>query len=72
MEATGAPTDDRLMTVAEVAAHMRVSNMTVYRLIKASRLQAIRVNKSYRIRSSDLQAYFDACLTVHDTAAGDR
>jgi excisionase family DNA binding protein len=48
---------DRLLTVAEVAATMRVSNMTVYRLIKAGQLAAIRVGKNYRIRESDVNRY---------------
>jgi excisionase family DNA binding protein len=48
---------DRLLTVGEVAATMRVSNMTVYRLIKAGQLAAIRVGKNYRIRESDVNRY---------------
>ena len=36
---------DRLLTVGEVAATMRVSNMTVYRLIKSGQLAAIREPK---------------------------
>ncbi|MDP8978147.1 MAG: helix-turn-helix domain-containing protein [Actinomycetota bacterium] len=55
---------DRLWTVAEVADHMRVSNMTVYRLIKAGELPAIRVGKNYRVRGSDLAAYLDASRTL--------
>jgi excisionase family DNA binding protein len=62
----GARNDDRLWTVAEVAEHMRVSNMTVYRLIKAEKLPAIRVGKNYRIRSADLNAYLQAGSTVSD------
>ena len=46
-----------LLTVGEVAALMRVSNMTVYRLIKAGQLAAIRVGKNYRIRRSDVESY---------------
>jgi excisionase family DNA binding protein len=48
---------DRLLTVGEVAETMRVSNMTVYRLIKSGQLAAIRVGKNYRLRSSDVQRY---------------
>ena len=48
---------DRLLTVVEVAALMRVSNMTVYRLIKGGNLAAIRVGKNYRIRESDVDSY---------------
>ena len=47
----------RLLTVAEVAAAMRVSTMTVYRLIKSGSLAAIRVGKNYRIRESDVNRY---------------
>ena len=46
-----------LLTVAEVADVLRVSNMTVYRLIKAGELPALRVGKNYRIRQHDLEAY---------------
>ena len=46
-----------LLTVGEVAQLMRVSNMTVYRLIKSGQLSAIRVGKNYRIRRSDIERY---------------
>jgi len=45
------------MTVAEVAAMMRVSTMTVYRLIKAGDIKAVRVGKSYRIREDDVDRF---------------
>ena len=48
---------DRLLTVGEVAALMRVSSMTVYRLIKSGSLAAIRVGKNYRIFESDVNNY---------------
>ncbi len=48
---------DLLLTVREVAATMRVSTMTVYRLIKSGQLPAIRVGKNYRIRESDVDTY---------------
>jgi excisionase family DNA binding protein len=36
---------------------MRVSNMTIYRLIKSGQLAAVRVGKNYRIRESDVDRY---------------
>jgi excisionase family DNA binding protein len=45
------------VTVGEVAQELRVSNMTVYRLISAGELPAVRVGKSYRIRDEDVDAY---------------
>ena len=52
-------TTDRLLTVHEVAGIMRVSNMTVYRLIRAGELRAARVGRGYRIRESELDAYLN-------------
>jgi excisionase family DNA binding protein len=46
-----------LLTVREVAASLRVSTMTVYRLIKAGELRSTRVGKGYRIRTADLEEY---------------
>lgn len=46
-----------LYTVNEVADVMRVSRMTVYRLIRGNRLKAVRVGRNYRVREEDLQAY---------------
>jgi excisionase family DNA binding protein len=69
--ANGGPLgDDRLWTVAEVADHMRVSNMTVYRLIKGGQLPAIRVGKNYRIRGRDLTGYLEASSTQAEESQG--
>lgn len=38
---------------------MRVSNMTVYRLIKAGSLKAVLVGSRYRLRESDVHKYLD-------------
>ena len=53
----------RFLTVAEVAALMRVSTMTVYRLIKAGELASVRVGKSYRVREDDIDRYLAARYT---------
>jgi excisionase family DNA binding protein len=47
----------RFLTVLEVADQLRVSTMTVYRLIKSGELRAARVGKSYRLREEDIDAY---------------
>jgi excisionase family DNA binding protein len=54
----------RLFTVAEVAAAMRVSNMTVYRLIRSGELPALRVGKGYRIFEADLERFLEG-RSVH-------
>ena len=47
----------RFLTVLEVADQLRVSTMTVYRLIKSGELRAARVGKSYRLSEEDIDAY---------------
>lgn len=48
--------DVRFLTVAEVAEMMRVSNMTVYRMVESGKLPAVRFGRSYRIPESALAA----------------
>lgn len=57
---------DRLLTVREVATAMRVSHMTVYRMIKSGDLPAFRVGRNFRIRESDVDGY----LTTRSVAVG--
>jgi excisionase family DNA binding protein len=59
-----------LFTVAEVADVLRVSNMTVYRLIKAGELPALRVGKNYRIREHDLEAFLATGTVFAEEANG--
>ena len=50
-------TQARLLTVNEVADLLRVSRMTVYRLIKEGSLKALRVGRNYRLREDDVDEY---------------
>jgi len=54
----------RYVTVAEVAGQLRVSNMTVYRLVQAGQLPAVRVGRSYRIREEDVDRFLAEQYTV--------
>ncbi|HUA96478.1 MAG TPA: helix-turn-helix domain-containing protein [Acidimicrobiales bacterium] len=56
----------RYMTVGEVAAVLRVSTMTVYRLINAGQLPAVRIGRSFRVREEELDHY----LAERHTKAG--
>lgn len=47
----------RFSTVAEVAAVMRVSKMTVYRMVHAGELPAVRVGRSFRVPEQAVQDY---------------
>lgn len=48
------------LTVAEVAQQLRVSTMTVYRLIHSGELAAARIGKSYRVRPADFDTFVAA------------
>ncbi|MBO1753422.1 helix-turn-helix domain-containing protein [Actinotalea sp. BY-33] len=50
----------RYLTVAEVADTMRVSRMTVYRLVHGGELPAVRVGRSFRVPQDALEAYLAA------------
>lgn len=45
------------LTVAEVAEIMRVSKMTVYRLVHAGDLPAVRVGRSFRVHEKAVNEY---------------
>lgn len=47
----------RFLTVAEVAAVMRVSKMTVYRLVHNGELPAVRVGRSFRVPEQAVHTY---------------
>jgi excisionase family DNA binding protein len=47
----------RFLTVAEVATLMRVSRMTVYRLVHNGVLPAVRVGRSFRVPEQAVHDY---------------
>ncbi len=54
------------LTVAEVATLMRVSKMTVYRLLHSGELSGVRVGRSFRVPESAVHSYLRDAFT--DTA----
>jgi len=53
----GGISDSKFLTIAEVAATMRVSKMTVYRLVHGGELPAVRVGRSFRVLEEDVDEY---------------
>jgi excisionase family DNA binding protein len=53
----------RFVTVSEVAQLLRVSKMTVYRLIKQGDLPAVRIGRGFRLREEDVRRYLDSRYT---------
>ena len=56
----------RFLTVAEVASIMRVSKMTVYRLVHGGDLPAVRVGRSFRVPEDAVHTYLQTSFI--DTA----
>ncbi|MCG5432316.1 helix-turn-helix domain-containing protein [Mycobacterium sp. MYCO198283] len=59
------PSRTQFLTVAEVASLMRVSKMTVYRLVHNGELPAVRVGRSFRVHAKAVHdlletSFFDA------------
>ena len=73
MSTEAKPVDDRLSsqvklyTVSEVAETMRLSRMSVYRLIHAGRLPSLKVGSSFRVTAAAL----DLFLAGADYTPGD-
>ena len=54
--------DKPVATIAEVAEIMRVSKMTVYRLVHAGEMPAVRVGRSFRVHESAVNEYLEASV----------
>ncbi len=52
----------KFLTVAEVAAIMRVSKMTVYRLVHSGELPAVRVGRSFRVPEKAVHSYLEGAF----------
>jgi excisionase family DNA binding protein len=51
--------DDSCLTTTEVLAYLQVNLRTVYRLLKAGRIPAVRVGRQWRFRRADLDAWLE-------------
>jgi excisionase family DNA binding protein len=58
-----APRAVSFLTVTEVASIMRVSKMTVYRLVHAGELAAVRVGRSFRVPEPAVRDYLTGART---------
>ncbi|GAA1884732.1 MAG: helix-turn-helix domain-containing protein [Williamsia herbipolensis] len=57
--ANSAGSGTQFLTVAEVASLMRVSKMTVYRLVHNGELPAVRVGRSFRVHAKAVHDYLE-------------
>lgn len=52
--------DEPFLTTEEVLQYLQVNLRTVYRLIKAGRIPAVRVGRQWRFRKSDIDAWLES------------
>ena len=53
------PTVPHLMTIEEVAAYLRLSKDTVYRMAQSGRIPASKVGTQWRFRQDDVDDWLD-------------
>ena len=63
------PSDDIFLTTEEVLEYLQVNLRTVYRLIKAGKIPAVRVGRQWRFRKRDIDAWLDAQRPGNDRRA---
>jgi excisionase family DNA binding protein len=51
--------DDQFLTTEEVMDYLQVNLRTVYRLIKAGRIPAVRIGRQWRFQKKDIDAWLD-------------
>ena len=56
-------TAEKFLKMQDIAARLNVSRATIYRLIKAGKIPAVRVGKNYRVRPDDLEKYIADMMT---------
>ena len=54
------PNDEIFLTTEEVLEYLQVNLRTVYRLIKAGKIPAVRVGRQWRFRKRDIDTWLDA------------
>ena len=54
------PNDEIFLTTEEVLEYLQVNLRTVYRLIKAGKIPAVRVGRQWRFRKRDIDAWLDS------------
>jgi len=54
------PNDEIFLTTEEVLRYLQVNLRTVYRLIKAGKIPAVRVGRQWRFRKRDIDSWLDS------------
>ena len=50
---------EKLLTINEITAILKVSKLTIYRYIKAGKLPAYKVGRDYRVKQEDFDRFLE-------------
>ncbi|HEY6360506.1 MAG TPA: response regulator [Vicinamibacterales bacterium] len=64
------PNDEVFLTTEEVLEYLQVNLRTVYRLIKAGKIPAVRVGRQWRFRKRDIDAWLDSQRSRNEGPGG--
>src|SRR5687768_10571914 len=64
------PNDEVFLTTEEVLEYLQVNLRTIYRLIKAGKIPAVRVGRQWRFRKGDIDAWLDSQRSRGATGPG--
>jgi excisionase family DNA binding protein len=60
--------DEQFLTTEEVMDYLQVNLRTVYRLIKAGRIPAVRIGRQWRFQKKDIDAWLDGNRSTSTTS----
>lgn len=53
------PTSDKVLTIPEVAAYLKISKSKIYYLVSRKEIPHLKLGRNVRIRESDLQKWLE-------------
>lgn len=66
------PVSSNFLTIAEVADVMRLSKMTVYRLVQSNEIEAVRFGRQYRVSENVVSDYIERSTIVEKSRDRER
>lgn len=66
------PTGDKVLTISEVAAYLKISKSKIYYLISRKEIPHLRLGRNVRIRESDLKKWLELQAQVEDASTAFR
>ena len=56
----GSILEDEILTVSEVAAYFKISEVTTYKLVQEGKIPAFKIGRHLRVKKSDLSEFVEA------------